>query len=83
MKRAAEKIVPKLLNFKQKQNRMDIVQEMLTTFKDDPDPEPKKIIIGDESFQMSLDLWCFLFHKENVTLLEGALKKLLTNPVVM
>ena len=33
MKRAAAKIVPKLLNFEQKQRLMDIAQEMLTTFK--------------------------------------------------
>ena len=37
MKRAATKIVPKLLNFEQKQHRMDIAQQMLTTFNDDPD----------------------------------------------
>ena len=36
MKRAAAKIVSKLLNFEQKQRRMDIVQEILTTFNDDP-----------------------------------------------
>ena len=34
MKRAAVKII---LNFEQKQRRMDIAQEMLTTFNDDPD----------------------------------------------
>ena len=28
-------------------------------------------------------LWCFLFCKEDVTRLQGALKKLLTNPVKM
>ena len=37
IKRAAAKIVPKLLSFEQKQRRIDIVQEMLTTFNDDPD----------------------------------------------
>ena len=37
MKRAAVKIVPKLLNFEQKQRRMDIAQEMLTAFNDDTD----------------------------------------------
>ena len=37
MKRAAGKIVSKLLNFEQKQLRMDIAQETLTTFNDDPD----------------------------------------------
>ena len=35
MKRAAAKIVPKWLNFKQKQHRMGIALEM--TFNDDPD----------------------------------------------
>ena len=29
------------------------------------------------------DLWCFLFCKENVTLLQGALKKLPNSPVIM
>ena len=33
MKRAAAKIVPELLNFKQKQCRMVIAQEMLTTIQ--------------------------------------------------
>ena len=28
-------------------------------------------------------LWCFLFCKEDVTLLQGALKKLLTSHVIM
>ena len=37
IKRAAAKIVPKLLHFEQKQRRMDIAQEMLMTFNDDPD----------------------------------------------
>ena len=37
MKPAVGKIVKKLLNFKQKQRRMDIAQNMLTTFNDDPD----------------------------------------------
>ena len=35
MKRAAVKIVPKLLNFEQKQRRMNIAQEMLTPLNDD------------------------------------------------
>ena len=48
MKRAPVKIVPKLLNFEQKQLRMDITQEMLTTFNDDPGLL-KKFITGDES----------------------------------
>ena len=36
IKRVVVKIVPKLLNYYQKQSRMDIAQEMLTTFNDDP-----------------------------------------------
>ena len=35
MKLAEEKIVKKMLNFERKQRRMDIPQEMLTTFNDD------------------------------------------------
>ena len=34
MKRAATKIFPKLLNFEQKNRRMDVAQEMSTTFND-------------------------------------------------
>ena len=41
-------VVPKLLNFKQKQRRMDIAKEMLTTFNDDSDLL-KKVITADES----------------------------------
>ena len=47
MKHAAVKIVSKLPNFEQKQSRMDIALEMLTTFNDDPDLL-KKIIPGDK-----------------------------------
>ena len=43
MKRAAGKIVPKLLNFEQKQRRMDIAKDMLTT-------------LNNESFQMFLHI---------------------------
>ena len=43
MKGAAAKIVPKLLNFEQKQRRTDIAQEMLTTFNDDVDLLKKDI----------------------------------------
>ena len=49
MKRATAKIVPKTLNFKQKQYRLDIVQEMLMMFNDDSDLL-KKVITGDESW---------------------------------
>ena len=51
MKRAAAKIAPKLLNFEQKQSRMDIAQEMLTTFNDDLD----LLIAGDESWVYGYD----------------------------
>ena len=49
MRREAAKFVPKLLNFKQKQRRTDIAQEMLTTFNDDADLL-KKVITSDESW---------------------------------
>ena len=55
MNRTAAKIVPKLQNFKQKQRRMDIAQEMLTTFNDDPDLL-KKAITGDESWVYGYDI---------------------------
>ena len=50
MKRAAAKIVPKLLNFEQKQPHMDIAQEMLI----DSDLL-KKLITGDESWMYGYD----------------------------
>ena len=50
MKRAAAKIVQKLLTYEQKQRRMDIVLEMLTTFNDDPELL-KKVITCDELFK--------------------------------
>ena len=37
MKHKAAKIVPNLLNFEQKQRRMDLAQKMLRPFKDDSD----------------------------------------------
>ena len=39
----------KFLNFEQKQLRMDMAQDMLTTFNDDPDLIKKVVITGDES----------------------------------
>ena len=45
MKRAAAKIVLKLLNFKQKQRLMDIVQDLL-----------EKFITGDESWLYAFDI---------------------------
>ena len=55
MKRTAPKIVSKLLNFKQKQRRMDIAQEMLTAFNNDPDLL-KKVTTGDESWVCGYDI---------------------------
>ena len=49
MKRGAANIVPKLPNFEQKQRRMDIAQEMLTMFNNDPDLL-KNVITGLESW---------------------------------
>ena len=51
----AANIVPKLLNFEQKQRRMDIAQEMLTTFNDVPNLL-KKVITGDESWVYGYDI---------------------------
>ena len=45
MKRSTTKIVRKLLNFEQKQCRMDIAQESLTT-----------VITGDESWVYGYDI---------------------------
>ena len=47
-KRAAAKTVSKLLNFEQQERRMDIAQEMLITFNDDPDLL-QKVITDDKS----------------------------------
>ena len=55
MKRAAAMIVPKLLNFEQKKRRMDIAQEILTTFDDDPDLL-RKVITDDESWVYSYNI---------------------------
>ena len=55
MKRAATKIVLKLLNFEQIQHRRDIAQETLRTFNDDPDLF-KKLITGDESWVYGYDI---------------------------
>ena len=55
MKHAAARIVPKLLNFKQKQRRMDIAHGMLTTFNVNPD-FLKKAITGHESWVYGYDI---------------------------
>ena len=44
-----------LLSFEQKQRRIDIVQEILTTFNNDPDLI-KKIITVDESWLYGYDI---------------------------
>ena len=55
MKHAAAKIVPKLLNFEQKQRHMDIIQEMLTKFNDDLDLL-NTVITADESWLYGYDI---------------------------
>ena len=52
MKRTAAKIIPKCLNFKQTQRRMDIAQE---NFNDDRDLL-KKVITGDKSWVYGYDI---------------------------
>ena len=54
-KRAAAKIVTKLINFEQKQCRMDFAQQILTKFKHDPDLL-KKALTGGESWLYSYDI---------------------------
>ena len=48
-KHAPAKIVPKLLNCEQKQLRIDVVQDILTTFNNDPDLL-QKVITCDKSW---------------------------------
>ena len=55
MKRVAAKIVSKLLNIEQKQRHLDIPQEMLTTFNDDPNLF-KTVITGNESWVYDYDI---------------------------
>ena len=55
MKLVTVKIVPKLLNFEQKQRHMVIDQEMLSTFYEDSD-FLKKFITGDESWVYGYDV---------------------------
>ena len=59
IKRAPANIVLNLLNFEQKQRSMDIAQEMLITFNDNPDLL-RKLIIGDES-------WVYVYNIETKT----------------
>ncbi|UYV61688.1 hypothetical protein LAZ67_1005921 [Cordylochernes scorpioides] len=48
MRRVAAKFVPKLLNFNQKQHRMNIANEMLDSVRDDPNLL-QRIITGDKA----------------------------------
>ncbi|EFN70230.1 hypothetical protein EAG_12167, partial [Camponotus floridanus] len=49
------KFVPKLLNFDQKQRRVDIAQELLNAVNDDPDLL-KRVITGNESWVYGYDV---------------------------
>ena len=55
MRRVSAKIVPKLLNFDQKNRRMSIAQELLNDVNDDPDLL-KRVITGDESWVYGYDI---------------------------
>ncbi|KYN43894.1 hypothetical protein ALC56_01629 [Trachymyrmex septentrionalis] len=49
MRRVAAKFVPKLLNFDQKQHRINIAKELLDSVRDDPNLL-QRVITGDESW---------------------------------
>ena len=49
------KIVPKMLNFEQKQRRKDIAQDMLPTFNYDSD-WLKKVLTGDKAWVFGYDI---------------------------
>ncbi|KYN10054.1 hypothetical protein ALC57_17743, partial [Trachymyrmex cornetzi] len=53
MTRVSAKFVPKLLNFDQKQRRMNIAQDMLNDVNDDPDLL-KRVITGDETWKIEI-----------------------------
>ena len=55
MKRVAAKFVPKLLNFDQKQHRMNIAQELLNEVNDDLELI-KRVITGDETWVYGYDI---------------------------
>ena len=55
MKRVAAKFVPKLLNFEQKQRRMEVAQESLNDVNDDAELL-KRIITGDETWVYGYDV---------------------------
>ncbi|XP_011069097.1 PREDICTED: putative uncharacterized protein FLJ37770 [Acromyrmex echinatior] len=60
MRRVA-KFVPKLLNFDQKQHRINIAKELLDSVRDDPNVL-QKIITGDESWVYGYDVESKLNH---------------------
>ena len=70
IKRMAAKFVPKLLNFEQKQRRMEVAQESLNEVNDDAELL-KSIITGDETCIYGYDvetnliqiLWSISFNK--------------------
>lgn len=55
MKRVAAKFIPKLLNFDQKNNRMNIAQELLNDVNDDPSLL-ERVITGDETWVYGYDV---------------------------
>ena len=55
MKRVAAKFVPKLLNFEQKQTRMEVAQKSLNEVNDDVELR-KRIITGDETWVYGYDV---------------------------
>ena len=55
MKWVAAKFVPKLLNFDQKQHRMNIAQELLNEVNDDPELI-KRVITSDETWVYGYDI---------------------------
>lgn len=55
LKRVAAKFIPKLLNFDQKRNRMNIAQELLNDVNDDPNLL-QRVITGDETWVYGYDV---------------------------
>ena len=55
MRRVAAKFIPKLLNFEQKQHRINIAQELLDSVRDDPNVL-QRVITGDESWVYGYDV---------------------------
>ncbi|UYV75070.1 hypothetical protein LAZ67_12002351 [Cordylochernes scorpioides] len=55
MRRVAAKFVPKLLNYDQKQHRMNIANEMLDSVRDDPNLL-QRVITGDEAWVYGYDV---------------------------